>query len=158
MKLPYSLLIFALAGVSVFIYATNHDSSKFNVSITVKETCNVTTGNGAELDFGSVNRASTDATGSNDLKVNCTQGTPYRIALQSPRIMSNTAGNNLTIPYALYQDANKTVLFGSDLQNAYSSIGTGNSQTIPVWGRVKQADTNVPAGQYSDKVTVVVTY
>lgn len=159
MKLTrFSLLAVVLVVVSSPIYAVNQESSEFNVRITIKESCNISTANAAELDFSSIDRASTDAKAKNDLTVTCTDGTPYRVALKSPRIMTNTKINNFSIPYMLYQDANQTKPFGYDLQDAYSNTGTGKTQKIPVWGQVKQSDTNVPAGQYSDTVTVAISY
>ena len=159
MKLPlYALLTCILVGASALIYAANQQSTQFNVSVTIKETCNITAANSSDLDFGSINRASKGSNQSNHLAVTCTQGTFYRIALQSQRAMANAASNNAKIPYTLYQDANRTTLWGADTQNAYSNTGTGNTQKIPVWGQVNQANTNVPAGQYTDKVTAVITY
>lgn len=148
----------AFVSASALIYAANQDSAQFNVSITIKETCNIAAANGADLDFGSINRASKGPSQNNQLAVTCTQGTPYRIALQSQRAMAAAAPNGAKIPYTLYQDASRTTLWGTDSQNAYSSTGTGNTQKIPVWGKVNQADTNVATGQYSDKVTAVITY
>lgn len=159
MKLTrFSLLAVVLVVVSSPIYAVNQESSEFNVRITIKESCNISTADGSELDFGTIDRSSKDANANNNLAVTCTQGTPYRVALQSPRLMINTKINNLSIPYMLYQDANQSKPFGYDIQDAYSNTGTGNTQKIPVWGQVKQTDTNVPAGQYSDKVTVAISY
>ena len=159
MKIRFFVLFTSiLAGTSAFIYEANQQSTQLNVSIIIKETCNITTANSSDLDFGSINRASTGSNQSSHLAVNCTQGTPYSIALQSQREMTNVALNNTKIPYTLYQDANRTTLWGADTQNAYSNTGTGNTQKIPVWGQVNQANTNVPAGQYTDKVTAVITY
>ena len=150
MKLPlYALLTCILVGASALIYAANQQSTQFNVSVTIKETGNITTANSSDLDFGSINRASKGSNQSNHLAVTCTQG---------QRAMANAASNNAKIPYTLYQDANRTTLWGADTQNAYSNTGTGNTQKIPVWGQVNQANTNVPAGQYTDKVTAVITY
>lgn len=57
MKLYYSaFFVCTLAAASVYIYAAQQDSTSFNVSITIKEMCNVTTGNGTDLDFGTVSR------------------------------------------------------------------------------------------------------
>lgn len=159
MKLYYSaFFVCTLAAASVYIYAAQQDSTSFNVSITIKEMCNVTTGNGTDLDFGTVSRASNPNMQSTHLAVTCTQGTPYNIALQSQRKMTSTEVNNVSIPYNLYQDANRTTHWGAEAQNAYRNIGTGRTQTVPVWGTINQSDTDVPAGVYSDKVTAVITY
>ncbi|USE84557.1 Csu type fimbrial protein [Acinetobacter tibetensis] len=159
MKLYYSAFFACtLAAASVYIYAAQQDSTSFNVSITIKEMCNIKTANGTNLDFGTVNRTSKPNMQSTQLAVTCTQGTPYNIALQSQRKMTSKEVNNMSIPYNLYQDANRTTLWGAETQNAYRNIGTGRTQTLPVWGTINQSDTDVPAGVYSDKVTAVITY
>ncbi|WP_374574868.1 spore coat U domain-containing protein [Acinetobacter sp.] len=153
-----ALVTCAFVSASALIYAANKDSAQFSVSINIKETCNIAAAYIADLDFGSINRASQSLNKNNHLAVTCSQGTPYRIALQSQREMVNAAADHAKIPYTLYQDASRTTLWGTDSQNAYSGTGTGSTQKVPVWGQVEQADTNVPAGQYSDKVTAVITY
>lgn len=155
------VILFSTAFIttsSAILYAASENSSQFNVNITIKESCNISTAAGLDLDFGQIDRASKDASANNNLAVTCTQGTPYRVALQSPRVMVNGQLNAQKIPYLLYQDANQTKQFNDDIQNTYSNTGTGNTQKIPVWGQVKQKDTNVPAGSYSDKVIVAITY
>ena len=72
MKLYYSaFFVCTLAAASVYIYAAQQDSTSFNVSITIKEMCNVTTGNGTDLDFCTVSRASNPNMQSTHLAVTC---------------------------------------------------------------------------------------
>ena len=159
MKLYYSAFIACtLSAASFYIYAAQQDSSSFNVSITIKEMCNVSTAQGSDLDFGTINRASKTSMQNSQLSVTCTQGTPYNIALQSQRKMTNADSNSDSIPYSLYQDASRITTWGTDTQNGYHGTGTGRVQSVPVWGAVERTDTDVPAGVYSDKVTAVITY
>ena len=159
MKLYYSAFVACtLAAASVYIYAAQQDSTSFNVSITIKEMCNISTMQGSDLDFGTVDRASKTNLQNSQLAVTCTQGTPYNIALQSQRKMITADSNSASIPYNLYQDANRTTSWGTDSLNGYHGTGTGRVQSVPVWGAVERADTDVPAGVYSDKVTAVITY
>ena len=46
--------------------------------------------------------------------------------------------------------------WGNIADNRLSKQGTGQTQNITIWGKVPNA--NVPAGQYSDKVTATITY
>jgi spore coat protein U-like protein len=159
MKLYYSVLFAgSLMAASFIVYAAQQDSTSFNVSITIKEMCNITTADGTALDFGTVNRSAKASMQNTQLAITCTQGTPYNIALQSQRKMIAADSSTVSIPYVLYQDASRTNPWGSDNQNSYRDTGTGKTQKVPVWGSIDQRDTNVPAGTYTDKVTAVITY
>lgn len=64
-----------------------------------------------------------------------------------------------TMQYNLYRDAARTLIWGDGTGG--SSMVTGNNpgtpQSIPLYGRIHGGQ-NLPAGQYSDVVTVTVDW
>lgn len=62
------------------------------------------------------------------------------------------------IGYTLYQDSSFQTVWGSTAgTNTNDSTGTGAAQSYTVYGKVTSS-LNVPAGNYSDTVTIDVTY
>lgn len=153
----YALVISILITSSTVLFAESHDSSNFNIKITIKESCNISSKTTSDLDFGTVERSSPEVSTQGKLNVTCTQGTPYNISLKSKRLMT-TQTTQMTIPYQIYQDSTQQVIWGSDVNNAYTNTGTGTTQNIPIWSKVTAEHTNVPAGNYSDTVTAVINY
>ena len=155
MKLAvFALTTSLLIGTSAVLYAQNKISSQFQVHVTIQESCNFSSDSATDLDFGTINRAMQSGQSQTNLRLKCTSGTPYTIKLNNNAVMVNTQNNNLTVPYTLYQDINHTKTW----TGATPYLGTGDTQTIPVWGTIQQQATNVPAGQYNDTVTAVVSY
>lgn len=153
-----ALSVCALVCSSSFSFAANQDTTQFNIKITIKETCNISSQEASDIDFGSINRSSSDVSAQGNLNVTCTSGTPYNIALKSNRVMSNSLSNSSSIPYMLYQDSAQNVVWGTDSSSAYTNTGNGSTQQIGVWGKVFRQNTNVPAGSYADTVTAVISY
>ena len=155
-------VIFALSTTlllcsTTILFANNQNSANFNVKISIKESCNISTQNTSDLDFGIIERSSANTTTQGNFNITCTTGTPYNISLKSNRIMHRASSND-EITYTLYQDAAQKNIWGSDQNNTYSNIGSGVQQNIAVWGKVTGDQTNIPAGNYADTVTAVITY
>uniref|UniRef100_UPI003A83F117 Csu type fimbrial protein n=1 Tax=Sphingomonas sp. GlSt437 TaxID=3389970 RepID=UPI003A83F117 len=102
---------------------------------------------------------------STTLLVTCTTGTVYTVALGvgggtgatvAVRKMRNGANE---LHYALYQDSARTTLWGNTPGTDTPAAATASvtPATLTVYGRVA-ASQNVPAGTYTDAVTVTVTY
>lgn len=138
-------------------------SSTLGVTATVTANCTVST---TAVAFGSVNTLSgnTDATGS--VSVTCTNGSAWSAAANAgsgtgatlaSRRMS--AGAN-TLSYTLHTDAARSSVWGDGSAGTatVSNTGTGAAQTFTVYGRVPSGQTSVPAGSYSDTVSVTITY
>ncbi|MFU8925766.1 spore coat U domain-containing protein [Acinetobacter puyangensis] len=153
--IKYSLAIIAIISVSAYTM-TNNETSQFQVKMHVNETCDIGTGSSPDIDFGTVSRTTQNVQATGNLNVSCTNGTPYNIALNSDGTMKNNNDASLQIPYRLYQDATLSKEWGSVAENRFSQKGTGQAQKITIWGQVP--DTNVPVGEYSDKVTATITY
>lgn len=139
------------------------DSDTFEVTATVLASCNVTA---EDLDFGDYDPISaTPMTGSTDIEVTCTNGTPYDVALDegvgaggsiAERRMTRAGG--ATLSYTLYQDGSYADVWGDTLNtDTVDGVGTGAAQTLTIHGRAAAQQT-APAGSYTDTITVTVIY
>lgn len=134
-----------------------------NVSATVQSSCLVSA---APMVFGSYDPTSATPTNATGLiTVTCTTGTNFVVGLNagtaagatvSTRQMSNAAQR---LNYGLFTDANRTSNWGntSGVEALPPITATLVPSVITVYGQIA-AQQNVPAGAYSDTVTVTVTY
>jgi spore coat protein U-like protein len=141
----------------------------FTVTATVVNSCVLNSA--GNLGFGNYDPTSaTNTTGSSSISVNCTKGDAYTIALNyganggsaTNRIMSDGAGDSLN--YNLYTDSGYTLVWNSTCGagtncdgGTGAGPGAGNAQTYTVYGQIP-AGQNVPAGSYSDTITLTVTF
>ncbi|EIL93825.1 Csu type fimbrial protein [Rhodanobacter spathiphylli] len=134
--------------------------SGFLVSATVPPTCTVTAD---PLDFGQVaGLLSSNVDGTSRVHVQCVNGTAYKIGLDnglhaigSTRRMQGPGGY---IRYELYRNAARTNRWGDTPGvDTVSRTGNGLVQNRAVNGRVPPQATP-SAGDYSDTITVSVTY
>ena len=111
------------------------------VQITISSTCAVT---GATLNFGSYVSTVTSATGAAVVKVNCTSGATYTMAIgagaNDASGQKNMKFGTSLIPYSLSGFTG-------------SSAGTGADQSYTINGTATS-----PAGVYTDTVQLTVTY
>lgn len=153
--IKYSFFIFTIISVSA--YTMNEKKShQFQVKVQINETCEIATGNSADIDFGTVSRTTKNVQSTGTLNVSCTNGTPYHISLQGNGSLRNINDATLTIPYKLYQDASLNQEWGNTKESSFSQHGTGQRQSLTIWGEIP--DTNTPTGQYIDQVTATITY
>jgi len=144
------------------------DQFAFIVSATISKSCVVTAD---PLNFGSVaglpGGANIDKLG--NIYVTCTTPTSYTVGLTPSNNVANGAGamtptggvpgNTDTVPYQLYRNAGRTNAWGNiSGTNTMGGTGSGQVQTLPLYGRVLGASTNVRPDSYLDVVTVTVTY
>lgn len=115
------------------------------------------------MDFGTVSALNTGKTATSTLSVQCTNTTPYSVALNggnaaavdpTQRKMTRLAE---TITYGLYKDAAHTSAFGSSVGQTVAGTGTGFSQNTTIYGYVPAQSTPSP-GIYSDTIVATVTY
>ena len=158
-----SLLIATGAAFSAPAFAATA-SSTLNVDATVTANCTVTT---SPIAFGSINPLSgsnIDATGG--ISVTCTNGTSWTAAAGvgsgtgasfASRLMAN--GANL-LSYNIYTDSGRTTVWGDGTSSTATvgNTGSGSAQSVTIYGRVTSGQTSVPPGNYSDTVSVTVTY
>jgi spore coat protein U-like protein len=120
------------------------------------------------LNFGSYDQAIADPLENvNTVTVTCSIGTGYTIGLvlgasATTELRIMTDGTN-TLNYALYRDSSRTQLWGNTV-GTDTEPGTATTSTVPlgtnihtVYGRISSGQ-NVPAGIYTDIVTVTVAY
>ena len=139
-------------------------TSTFNVKITITAQCLINSASDVLFTTTGVLAANVDQTSS--ISLNCTNTTPYTVGLSAgtngggtvtTRKMKGGPTNEL-INYALYSDAARTTNWGDTAVLGWQS-GTGNgaAQAFTVYGRVPPQTTPTP-GNYTDNVTVTVTY
>ena len=138
-------------------------TTTFPVTANVLTSCSVSAN---PLAFGSYDPTATaplDA--ATTLSVLCTVGTSFTVGLNAgtapgatvtTRQMTNGAS---ALSYALYQSAARTTIWGNtpgtNTPPPTTALATPTSLTV--YGRVP-ASQNVPAGGYSDTITVTVNY
>jgi spore coat protein U-like protein len=121
------------------------------------------------LSFGSYD-ASVAKSGTSELTVRCSNGTPYTVKLSAgatgtfaQRLL--TSGSN-SLEYNLYTTPAFSSVWGDGSPNTATMGGTGAGLAIgsalkhTVYGELPNTDNNqnAPAGNYSDTVTVTVEY
>jgi len=149
--------LFSLMGMLIITSAdAGNTSTSLRVSLTIIETCDVSTqGN---LDFGSVVRSQPVAGAGTNISVQCTQNTPYQVAVTSDNNFElKSAASTASVAYVLYQDAGHTQIWGGPGSKIYSGIATGMKENIPIHGAITSS-TNVQATKYEDWVRVNVIY
>jgi spore coat protein U-like protein len=148
------------AGLPLTQAAAATATTTFSVTATVLTTCSVTATN---LNFGPYSGVLVDAESS--VSPTCSTGTPYTIGLTQGTATGATVSNrSMTGPaaellhYELFQDSSHATPWGDTIgTDTLSSTGTGAEQTFPVFG-VIPAGQFVQSGQYSDTVTVTLTF
>ncbi|MBX3457942.1 MAG: spore coat U domain-containing protein [Candidatus Paracaedibacteraceae bacterium] len=135
-------------------------TSNFTVTATVNANCTIVTNN---LDFGNYLGAQIDA--STTMTINCTNGTPYTVALNIGTGSGATYANRIltsgasTMNYNLFTDTVRTTVWGDGTSSSQLNNGTGSgtNQTLTVYGRLPGSQTPT-SGTYTDTVTATVTY
>ena len=150
-------ILFSLMGMLLINSAdAGNTSTSLKVSLTIIETCEVSTqGN---LDFGSVVRSQPVAPARTNVSVQCSQNTPYQLAVTSDNNFElKSAASPASVAYVLYQDAGHTQIWGGAADKLHSRIATGMKENIPIHGAITSS-TNVQATKYEDWVRVNVIY
>jgi spore coat protein U-like protein len=139
----------------------NRQNITFTATATISNSCNVSV---TSLNFGSFANLSSAVSGTASAIVQCTNGSPYNLGLNagngngatvSARLMTS---GSYTITYSLYQNSAHTTVWGNTIgTNTISGTGTGNNQSITVYGLVP-VQTAPAAGTFTDTVVATVTY
>ena len=159
--------VFALAGLAALTVASASNAatatSSFQVNLTIQGECKVQSTSNVNFGSRGVIDANVDTT--NAIGVQCTNSTPYTVALSAGGGSGATVGTrkmtsaaNDTVNYTLYRDASRTQVWGVT-QNVDTEAATGNGgiQTYTAYGRVA-AQATPAMGAYSDLVSVTITY
>jgi spore coat protein U-like protein len=147
------------------VYAQSQTATTtFVVKARVQAVCAVTA---TDLDFGTYNaKDASPKLGTTMLQATCTPGSTYNIGLNAgtttgatinARAMKPATGTQ-NLSYQLYSDSARAVIWGNTSgTDTVTGSGTGLAQPHTVYGSVPAAQ-GVPAGDYSDTITVTVYY
>lgn len=131
------------------------------VMATVQPMCTV---NASDLDFGTVAGflSAANHDGTSVVSVQCVNGSAYQIGLDNGQhALGNTRrmqGPGGFISYELYRNSARTQRWGNTINtDTVAGTGDGSTQNHSVHGRVPTQPTP-SAGDYSDTITVTVTY
>jgi spore coat protein U-like protein len=150
------------AGLPLSQAAAATATTTFAVTAVVVTTCSITA---TPMTFGDYSGVQLDGTAT--LNTTCSTGTPYSIGLNAgtaptatvtTRQMTPTAGTEL-LNYALSQDAGHTINWGNTpgTDTPAPVTGNGTPQAVTVFGRIP-AGQFIQAGEYSDTITVTLTF
>lgn len=138
-------------------------TTSFNVTVTITAQCAVSSA--TNLTFPATGLLNSAVNGSSSFAVLCTNTTPYTIGLDTglnglsgQRRMKGGASNNEFISYNLYSDAARTSAWGNSAPSWVSGVGSGSTTTYTVYGQAPIQTTPSAAANYTDTVTVTVTY
>lgn len=113
-----------------------------------------------DLNFGQVSDLNGTTTGSTTITFSCPTQTAWQVSLDHgvnydghTNRMKNGA---YYIPYQLYQDSQHTKPW--DNLNYSQGVGENGAQHISIYGSVPPQMEAIPAGEYTDTITVKVTY
>lgn len=134
----------------------------FRVSAKVNAVCEVTA---TDLDFGNYSAQSgTALQGTTLLRATCTPGTTYHIGLDQGQAPGATVNQRKmvsgvsTLNYQLYSDSNRSTIWGNTTgTDTVTGSGTGIAQDHTVFGAIPASQV-IPAGDYTDTITVRVYY
>jgi spore coat protein U-like protein len=153
----------AIALLTPCVAHAGTDTDSFEVTATVLASCEVTA---SDLAFGNYDPvAASHLDGDTQLSVTCTNGTTYNVGLSlgdgagasmATRRMTKD-GDTETLNYVLYQDDQRSVLWGDTGGDRLPGTGDGTPDVIDVYGRVPMQQAAL-AGDYSDTIVVTVTW
>lgn len=154
-----------LAGAALLTAATANAASStttFQVTANVSSSCSVTASDVAFGAYDPLSALPTTATGG--VTVTCTLLTPYQVGLSAGNGSGATvtgrkmtSGGN-TLNYALYRDVTRLSNWGNTLgTDTVSFTGTGLAVNHAVYGTIP-AQQAVANGNYTDTITVTLTY
>ena len=146
--------------VATLSYPGNDVLTEFEVTANEAPSCAISATN---LSFGDYTQARLD--GQSAIALTCTHTTPWTVGLSqgtsagatvTTRKMTGPGGASL--PYALFQDAARTVNWGNTVGiDTVRGTGTGDQQTLNVYGRVPASQT-VGSGSYQDVIIATLTF
>ncbi len=145
-----------LCSVTAPLWAAS-GTSNFDVNVQVLATCSISASNMTFSSITTGTTSNTDATSS--LTVNCSNGTPYTVALgngnnySGGRRMTNGTTN---INYYLYSDSGRSTQWNST--STQTGTGSGSDQNFTIYGRIPSGQSVPFTGAYSDTIIATVTY
>jgi len=159
------VLAAVLAAVMPFTsaYAVSPQTKTFDVTMTVIADCTI---NAAGINFGQTGVITTAKTGQSNLTVTCTNTTPYNVGLDAgdgtgstgtTRYMVGTGTNTDKVQVNLYRDANSSLWGNTQGSNTVTGTGTGNAQTLTVYGEIPVQKSPAP-DTYKSTITASIYF
>ncbi|AIR71158.1 Csu type fimbrial protein [Dickeya fangzhongdai] len=150
----------SLGLLGLCVYDTGTRTSTLAVNMVVMKDCLIVSA--LDVDFGSAAFPSAFASVSgNIIAVQCTKNTPYSINLSGTNDLSNwrqmTSAQSGTTRYLQYQFSRPSGIIWTQY-NDYADNGTGLTQNIAYTATINGSQAPVPAGMYTDTVTITLTY
>lgn len=159
-NLSAAVLGVLVLGLNCTSAAAGTTTTTFAVTATVQATCVISADTMA---FGTYTGVA--ATGASDIRVTCTNTTPYNVGLNkglatgatvNTRKMTGTAG--AVLGYSLFSNAGRTTNWGETIgTDTVSQTADGTAQVHTVYGAVA-AGQYVAPGDYADTITATVTW
>ena len=159
----YTAVLLALGMMPwVGLHAQLTAQTTFRVSAKVNAVCAVTA---TDLDFGNYTAQNgTALQGTTLLQATCTPGTTYYIGLDQGQAPGATVNQRkmvsgaASLNYQLYSDSNRSAIWGNTTgTDTVTGSGTGIAQDHTVFGSIPASQV-IPAGDYTDTITVRVYY
>lgn len=162
-----SLVAVTCTALAIALVASPAQAQTATNTLTVEaDVLGVCTIDAATLDFDNYDATAGDLDDSSDITVNCTQGSTFWIGLDLGGDPAGTtrqmANGTSRLQYELYRDAARTQAWDNTdgglgtVAATHTGVGLG-AQTIPVYGTIP-GNQLVPAGYYSDSVTMTVNF
>lgn len=155
------LFLSAVVGMTGPVVAETTQAT-MAVSLTVEAGCAI---DAAPLAFGTIGGESVAETGAGaaraSLRLRCTPGTPYAVALDGGRTgerrMTDASGTAFA-PYEIFQDAGARRRWGAAPDTGISGIAPSSGAiTLTAHGRLL-TPASLPNARFSDVVTVTVAF
>ena len=146
---------------ATFDYDRKEARTSFSDTASVRPGCAISAG---DLQFFTYTGAQRDAR--SEITVTCTNTTRWNVGLNPGTYPGATVttrrmtgpNRNSPLSYDLYRNSRRTQNWGETIgRDTESGTGTGNSQTLDVYGRVPALQ-NPAAGGYEDTITATVTF
>jgi len=136
-------------------------TATFNVTATVVSDCTISADH---LDFGNVGILTANVDADADIRVLCTSGTQYTVALDAGSGTGSTiqdrqmANGPNTLKYQMYRDVARVQVWGDNPgTDTEGGVGTGNQDVLKIYGRIPVQAPPAP-GNYISTVTATITY
>ena len=159
-----STALIAPVSVGAATYTNGNNSSTFDVSMKIVANCIVAAN---PLDFGQSQGVLTTAVNANTtINVTCSNTTPYNVGLNAgsgagssgtTRFLSGTGGNSATVAFNLFQTAGATLWGNTQGTDTLAGTGTGNAQTLTVYGEIPVQKSPTP-DNYKSTITATIYF
>lgn len=164
MKKMTAIVAIALTASATPSFA--QDTGSLDVTAEVLSSCNIVST--STLAFGSVDQSAANIDNQGSVSLICTATTPWvlhtddGINASGAQKRMKHASQADTLNYEIFTDNGRSVPFptvaGTPGSGPASNTGNGQAQTVTVFGRIPSGQTLPRPGNYSDTLTVTVSY